>query len=130
MADVDYLPQATAACQHIAEGMSATKAVKEAGIGLSTFFRLLADPEQTELRENYARGREARADARFEKLDDIMDDLKTGAIDAQQARVMMDAIKWQTGKEKAKVYGDKVAVTDPDGGPLKIIRETITREGA
>jgi len=56
------------------------------------------------------RARESRADVRFESIDQIMDDLKAGIIDAQQARVMMDAIKWQCGKEKALVYGDSKTV--------------------
>lgn len=56
----------------------------------------------------YARAKEIRAHRRAEQVDAIMDDLKAGKVDHQQARVMLDAIKWQTGKEAPKVFGDKV----------------------
>ncbi len=58
--------------------------------------------------EQYVRARELRAHARFESVDAIMDELRAGTIDANQARVMIDAIKWQCGKESPKVYGDRL----------------------
>jgi hypothetical protein len=56
----------------------------------------------------YARAKEIRAHRRAEQVDQIMEDLKAGRVDHQQARVMLDAIKWQTGKEAPRVFGDKV----------------------
>lgn len=121
-------------CAKIAVGLSVKKIGKLSGFPAEgTIFRWLAtqdpEPKQGEegqvrpfdaFREQYMRAREIRADARFESLDNIMDDLRKGVIDAQQARVMMDAIKWQTGKEKAKVYGDAVTLKGDKDNPLQI----------
>ncbi|RRU17834.1 hypothetical protein EGJ34_06760 [Stenotrophomonas sp. 278] len=64
------------------------------------------------------RARASRADARFERLDEIMEEVRTGKLDPSAARVMMDAIKWQSGKENAKRYGEKLQLADADGDKL------------
>lgn len=68
--------------------------------------------------EQYARARKSRADARVEGIDRVIQDMRTGAIDYNQARVEIDAIKWQSGKENSERYGDKVRneLSSPDGG--------------
>lgn len=73
-----------------------------------------------DFRDNYARAREDRADWRADKIDDICEKVETGELDPQAARVIIDSLKWQAGKEKPKVYGDKVTnvQTGPDGGPV------------
>lgn len=124
-------------CNRIAEGMSVRRAC--AGDGLpkaATFFRWLAtqgvapigedgkpgvNPYDA-LREQYARARECRADARFESWDNIAAEARSGKVDAATARVLLDGIKWQTGKENAKKYGEDRAVTvkgDKDN-PLQV----------
>lgn len=60
--------------------------------------------------EDYARAREARADARADRIDAITDRLERGELDANAARVMIDALKWQAGKEQPKRYGDTMRV--------------------
>ena len=64
--------------------------------------------EDKEFSDNYARAREIRADLRVEKIEDIIQDMRTGVIDHQMARVEIDSIKWQAGKEKPRDYGDSV----------------------
>ena len=56
----------------------------------------------------YARAREARADMRADRIDTYVRQLARGEIDPQQARVMIDAEKWQAGKENQRRYGDKL----------------------
>lgn len=88
-----------------------------------TFWRKLrADPE---LVAAYEKAREIRADARFESIDSVLGALSASKIDAQQARVMVDAIKWQCGIERPKRYGDKLATTisGPDGGAVQVKME-------
>lgn len=69
----------------------------------------------------YARAREARSDWRAARIDEITSRLLEGEIDPGAARVAIDAEKWQAGKEKPKVYGDKIVQeqTGPNGGPLQ-----------
>lgn len=57
---------------------------------------------------NYARAREARADFRADRIDGYVTQLIAGDIDPNTARVAIDAEKWQAGKEKPKVYGDRL----------------------
>lgn len=66
------------------------------------------------------RAREARADARFEQVDEIMRKLEGGEIDHNQARVMLDGVKWQTGKEAPKRYGDRLELAGDKENPLVI----------
>lgn len=70
--------------------------------------------------DKYARARGTRALRRAESVDQVMTDMRLGVIDHQQARVLLDAIKWQAGKELPKVFGDRVQqeVSGPDGGPV------------
>lgn len=122
-------------CHRIATGMSIRAACAGDGFpAWRTFLRWLATDDvdngvesgtpsvkpYSALRQQYARAREARADARFESLDNVLRDLKDGKLDAAAARVMLDAIKWQTGKENAKKYGEAVTVKGDRDNPLQV----------
>lgn len=60
---------------------------------------------------NYTRALEDRAHWRSDRLDQICDDLISGAIDDKKARVLIDVQKWQAGKENPQRYGDKIEKT-------------------
>ncbi|WP_455948140.1 terminase small subunit-like protein [Lelliottia jeotgali] len=114
-------------CMLIAQGDSVAKAAKADGMpDARTIFRWLAtdDPDQSlgfeAFRQQYARAREIRADARFERLDEIMAKVEAGKIEPAAARVMLDAIKWQAGKENAKRYGDAVTLKGDKENPLQV----------
>jgi hypothetical protein len=63
-----------------------------------------------EFQHEYARAREHRADARADRIDDYIEAVKAGTLDPNAARVMIDAEKWQAGKEQPKRYGDRLEV--------------------
>lgn len=73
-----------------------------------------------EFREKYERARQYRAESRADHIDAIMADLRDGRIDANTARVMFDAERWQAGKENSPRYGDKVSaeISGKDGKDL------------
>ena len=71
-----------------------------------------------EFAKNYARAREARAESRSDRIDHYVEMVKTGELDPNSARVMIDAEKWQAGKEQPKKFGDKVEVDTPKDGGL------------
>lgn len=77
--------------------------------------------EQPDFADNYARAREDRADWRSARIDDVTSQVLNGQLDPAAARVVIDAEKWQAGKEKPKVYGDKnqTEVSGIDGSPIK-----------
>lgn len=70
--------------------------------------------------EKYTRARQFRAYSRAESIDQIADDVRRGILDAQQARVLIDAIKWQSGKENPKVFGDKLELSGNKDAPLTV----------
>jgi len=81
---------------------------------------LLRKPEFS---ENYARARSLRAGVRSDRVDDYCKMVLAGELDANSARVIIDAEKWQAGKENPKVYGDRIEnrLAGPEGEALKIV---------
>lgn len=78
--------------------------------------------ENPEFADNYARAREDRADWRSARIDSVTAQVLKGELDPAAARVVIDAEKWQAGKEKPKFYGDKVAVDVNVSGNLTVVR--------
>lgn len=94
-------------CRLIAAGLSVKKACIVDGMPAeSTIFLWLY--EDDDFSEHYARARERRADARAERIDDICQKVESGELKPDAARVIIDAEKWQAGKENAKRYGDRL----------------------
>lgn len=94
----------------IAAGLSVGKCCRQEGMpNKDTIFEWLMDDET--FSDQYARARERRADARVERIDDIAEEVKAGTLGANEARVIIDAEKWQAGKENSKRYGDKLDLT-------------------
>lgn len=71
---------------------------------------------------HYARATTALAQFQVEEFEKIIEELKTGTIDHQSARVIMDGRKWIASKLFPRQWGDKVAVTggDPEQGDRPI----------
>ena len=96
-------------CREVAGGSTLPRICEVAGMpARTTVWRWLEVSE--EFRNNYARARTDRADARADKIDGIVSDVLAGKIDSQAARVAIDAHKWLAGKEQPKRYGDKIDV--------------------
>ena len=71
--------------------------------------------------ESYARARELQGEAEADQIRDVMQDVRDGTLDANQARVLIDAHKWRAAHLSVRVWGEKVEHTGPEGGPLQII---------
>jgi hypothetical protein len=103
----DKAEQVKRVIELIEEGMSERSACAEVGISRSTF-------RTTALKVNsgdhYARALEALAADQVEKAEQVIEDMRNGVIDAQQARVELDARKWFASKFLPKRYGDKAEV--------------------
>ena len=109
-------------CRGIAAGLSVAKCCKLDGMPSKyTIFNWLM--ERPEFSDQYAHARERRADARAERIDDICEEVKEGTLKADAARVIIDAEKWQAGKENSKRYGDKLNL-DADIG-IKVSDEQL-----
>ena len=88
-------------------GMSENAACKEAGINRATF---RAAALRVSAGDHYARALEALAADQVEKAEQVIEDMRAGVIDAQQARVELDVRKWFASKFLPKRYGDKAEV--------------------
>lgn len=75
--------------------------------------------------DKYVRARKERTNARFERLDQVIQDLRNGIIDHKVARVEIDVIKWQLGKENANKYGDRMIHAGDADAPL--VTEDVTK---
>lgn len=101
----------------LADGQSLRSVCRERGMpSISTVMRWLS--ADAEWREQYTRAREAGDDAMAEDIQAIADD---GELDPNDRRIRIDARKWLLGKRQPKKYGDKIGLTDGDGGPLTVV---------
>lgn len=120
-------------CEQIAEGRSLRSVLKDEGMpASSTVFKALAADKA--FAEQYARAREAQADALFDEILDIADESandsytddngneRTNQEVVARSKIRIDARKWMAGKLRPKVYGEKVSaeLTGANGGPVQI----------
>lgn len=127
-------------CAEIAEGRSLRSILREdEGMpAMSSVFKWLR--LHPEFAEQYARAREAQADALADELLEIADDGRNDWMELrgedgqprgwkengeaiQRSRLRVDTRKWIASKLKPKKYGDKIEHSGPEGGPIPI---TIT----
>ena len=103
----DRAEQVKRVIELIEDGSSERSACAEVGISRATF-------RTTALKvtsgDHYARALEALAADQVEKAEQVIEDMRNGVIDAQQARVELDARKWFASKFLPKRYGDKAEV--------------------
>ena len=102
---------------------------------MSTVFKWLSENE--DFAKQYARAREVQADALFDEILDIADDGSNDWMEKRNAdgknigwqengealrrsQLRIDARKWMAGKLRPKKYGEKLALTDGEGGPVKV----------
>lgn len=104
-------------CAQIVDGKSVRALCALAGMpDPATVFRWLVKHE--DFRDQYVRARGERATARFEKMDDVIQDMRNNVIDHRQARVEIETIKWQLGREDAAKYGDRIIHAGDKDAPL------------
>lgn len=122
---------ATRICEEISAGRSLRSICTDDGVpDKATVFRWLAANE--EFRDQYARAREAQADAMLEDILEIADDgindtfedeagiVKTNHDVIARSRLRVDTRKWAMSKLAPKKYGDKITQehTGPNGAAL------------
>lgn len=128
--------------EHLADGRTLNSICKEVRFPNERTVRRWALDPQHEFSPKYARAREigyhSMADDILEIADNACNDwmVRHGDDDAgwqangdhiQRSRLRIDSRKWLLSKALPKIYGDKLALTDSDGGPLKV---QVVRFGA
>ena len=135
-----YTPEVAATiCTQLAEGESLRSICDDAAVpARSTVLAWLFDGEHEEFIDQYARAREAQAEARADEIVDIADDVssdftkdKDGKTTVnhdhiQRSRLRVDARKWIAAKLLPKRYGDKLQHMGEGGGPIRV-RPDLTK---
>lgn len=132
-----------AICDGIADGQSLRSICTSADMpNKSTVFRWLAADEA--FRDQYARAREAQADALFDEILDIADtpllgtktktmsDGKTEETEGdmiEHRRLQVDARKWMAGKLQPKKYGEKLTHANDPENPILVPILNVTVSG-
>ena len=112
-------------CERIADGDSIRAICLETDMpSKASVMRWLA--ADSALSDQYARAREMQADHEFDEIKAIAD--LASAEDVQVARLRVDARKWRAGKLRPKVYGDKVELGGPGGGPLQVVIQRFSEQ--
>lgn len=100
----------------ISDGKSLRTIAKMDGMpGMTTIWEWIQRYEG--FADKYAKAKQEASDAMVEDMQAIADD---ETLDAKSRAVRVDTRKWIASKLKPKKYGDKVALTDNEGGPLVI----------
>ncbi len=121
----------------IENGLSARKAVVEAGISTKTFWSWI-DKDEEKVKQ-YARACESRAEALLDEMMDIVDDTSSDYVGMdigegeaseivlekkpnyeliQRSRLRYDARKWLVSKLNPKKYGDKQILSNDEDSPI------------
>lgn len=103
------------AIELIESGETERAACEKAGIPRSTFRSSII---RHKVGDQYARALEGLAIDQIEKLEIAIEDMRSGKIDHQMARVEIDARKWFASKFLPKQFGDKLDVVS-DGEKLE-----------
>ncbi len=128
-----------AICERIADGESLRTICADVDMpNKASVFRWLAADRL--LSDQYARAREAQADALFDDILEIADDARNDWMERrgdgdggwiangeniQRSRIRIDARKWMAGKLRPKVYGEKIDHTSSDGSMTPVAMPSV-----
>lgn len=110
--------QVTEVLALIESGVTEQEACRTAEINRATFRSAALKVAGAEA---YARACEGLANAQVMALEQTIQDMRDGKIDAQMARVEIDARKWFASKFLPKRYGEKLEVDAVVAGEIKIV---------
>ena len=112
------LKTAEAICEQLAAGASLVAICKQSAMpSYSTAMAWLRTHD--EFLEMYRLAREDQADTLADEIIAIADSPAHSSEEVQRNRLRVDARKWIVSKLRPRRYGDKVALTGPNDGPIK-----------
>lgn len=104
-------------CEQMSDGLSLRTICQQAGMPARVnIWRWRRTND--EFRDQFDAARREGAHALADDMQQIADDPND---DPNSRRIRVDTRKWIASKMLPKVYGDKVAVTDDDGGPIVVM---------
>ena len=124
-------------CELIAQGYTLRQIAKECGAKTSSVITLWT-LEDDDFAAQYARAKVRQADHFAEEIREIADEGKNDWMEREgyktpdhelvaRSRLRVDARKWLMAKMAPKRYGDTVAITGAEGGPVEIAISQVQR---
>ena len=106
----DYSPAFVEAfCELIADGATLRSlALRQDMPSRPTIAKWMRD--HAEFRRAYSVAWQSRADARVDRMDEIVEKVAEGKLEPDAARVFIAHYRWAASKEQPNRYGDKIAV--------------------
>lgn len=96
-------------CDELADGDNIKSILKEAKYPDWSTFRRWKN-ENEELRTLYVNSQQDKAIALESEIDDTISLLKEGTLEASEANVIIQTLKWKMAKFYPKVFGEKVDI--------------------
>lgn len=108
-------------CAELAKGKSLRRICREDdSLPAEVTVRQWAAEDRNGFYAHYTRARDIGLDAMADQVVDIADGAEADQdTDIARDRLRFDARRWYLSKMAPKRYGDKVALTGEDGGPVK-----------
>lgn len=97
-------------CDEVANGENIISVLKESSYPSWSTFRRWKN-ENDELRTLYVNSQQDKGIALESEIDDVMQSLKAGEMEASVGNVLIQTLKWKMAKFYPKMFGDKVDVT-------------------
>ena len=117
-------------CDEVANGENIISVLKESNFPSWSTFRRWKN-EHEELRTLYVNSQQDKGIALENEIDDVMQCLKDGEMEASVGNVLIQTLKWKMGKFYPKMFGDKLDVTSggdkfqtPSAIQIEIIKPT------
>lgn len=116
-----YTPEiAKLICDRLANGETLISICKTPGYPDDCTVRHWALNNDHEFYQQYTHAKILGYHRMAEEIIEFSDETKVDPGSVARSRLMVDTRKWLLSKCLPKIYGDKLALTDPDGSTLKI----------
>lgn len=102
-------------CDEVANGENIISVLKESSYPSWSTFRRWKN-ENEELRTLYVNSQQDKGIALENEIDDIMQSLKEGEMEASVGNVLIQTLKWKMAKFYPKMFGDKLDVDHTSKG--------------
>jgi len=108
-------------CERLASGESLRSICGDERLPVMSTVLLWVVNDRDGFSEHYSRAREAAGYAHADRLVDVVDRVSAGEYDPNQARAMLDGLKWAAERMAPKAHSQKVQQehTGKDGGPIE-----------
>lgn len=123
--------------ERIAEGLMEGKSLRQICNGhdlppKATILRWLSQSDCPDLVTTIARARALQCDAKFDEMDEVLEDVRSKVLDPHSARVIIWALQWQLSKMQPKKYGERLTqdLTVTERSPVQQITADMDAETA